>query len=922
MKRNIFKKLKSIFIISGIVLCLGVASCALPEGGTHAKAHATAEYPVALSRAIASTTGVLPDFRYPYGLEFAYNETDAYLLAEYNDWKAHYITASGAGGNLRVQRDKATDHDTVSEGMGYGMLLAVYFDDRATFDGLYKYTQAHLDNFGLMHWMVNKNNENVSEFGLKVPHGNLYMDKSEWNKDPKTYVDSRVDPSVKTNPDYLLVCGNRSVNSAADADVDIATALCFAANRWDNMGSVKYLYEAAINIKRILTNDVLRIGSTDMFLKNGTGWGKPDCWNPCYFTPAWFKVYKQLITEHKTELNAVFGGKPDDYIVICDKVINTMYTEMAKIDAVNGTQGLYPDWCDTSAADGSVAKAYGSDRRYYLDEDNDGDCDDLNGDGEITTADAYYMMSFNYYYDAVRVPWRIGTDYSWYGDSRAETIVKEIGNFFKGKVTSLVDGYAIDGGAWKSEDRDGFNNAVGGADHSVTFIAMNACASLASGDASYASSFYNEVKTNKEDYTGDYHYYGNCVRMMSLLYLSGRFLNYADLSSFKLTRKPAQMKTVGPLTIDLAYTDFGVYGLTHCDFHDRARLFNSDGSGYANLGAGQKDSMVDETMISGYAAWVGDIVCGLKTVWARGSFLNGNLLARGNLDGSVYRRSSGTIVTNMGKDPGCMDFSVDMNDFNPDPNNDKSVDNGGSLNLNPGRYGDIYVGNNRSLLYLWGGTYHIENLKTEPDARIIIDTSGNPVVIFVRETIDIKSRTQFIRMGGPAGAEPDASKILIVLGTPRGIPVYLAPEVKLSGTFIAPNTNYFNVDIGSNGTFSGAIWGNKVVIHQNTHIYFVPFDWDSLTSGPSPSPIPPPGAPCSNPTAVSIPFTKDGAGEYCWTFGATPNYINSWNLEELSINGVDFTNRWVAGSGLPAAINGLYYVHYRGNFSWSHCEVR
>jgi endo-1,4-beta-D-glucanase Y len=916
MKKTLFQKRKSIFLISGILLCLIAAGCALPEGGTRAKAEAAAGYTAVVGRALASTTGVLPDFRYPYGLEYAYNETDAYLLGEYNDWKAHYVTASGAGGFLRVQRDKATDYDTVSEGMGYGMLLAVFFNDRATFDGLYKYTQAHPENDGLMHWMVNKNNENISEFGLKVPHGKLYMHKSYWDKVTKVYVDSKVDKSVVTNPDYLPVNGSaRYLGSATDADVDMAAALCFAANRWGSNGSVNYFYEAAKNIKRILTADVKIKGST-VFLKNGTSWGDTYCWNPSYFTPAWIKVFKQLITDNKTTLNSVFDGKPDTYIKKCDDVIDAMYTEMAKIDAVNGTQGLYPDWCDTSAADGSVKKSTGSDRMYYLDEDGDGAIDDLNGDGKITDGDSYNMMSFNYYYDAVRVPWRIAVDYSWFGDTRAQKIIDEIGDFFKGKVTTLVDGYAIDGGAWKKGDRDGFNNATGGASHSVTFIAMNACASLASGDAGYASSFYNEVKSNKENYAGDYNYYGNCLRMMSLLYMSGRFINLADLSGFKLARKTAQMQTVGPLTIDLAYTDFSVYGLTHCDVHDRAKLYNSDGSGYSNMGAGQKDSMVDEIMISGYAAWVGDIICGLKTLRLRQSFTGGNVMARGDTEGTVFRTAaaSGTIVKNMNKDPGCMDFSVDITKFNSSTGSTAiTVDGGTTVSRDPGTYGMVDI-RDRGTLNLKSGYYYFYSLLAGTDVKINFDTTTGAVVVCIFDEMRINSRTVI---------SGDASEILFISGVQDGGKgPYIAPQVKWKGTLIAPRTGYLNVDIGNDGSAEGAFWGNKVVIHQDTRVYFVPFDWESLPSDSSPGQTPPPGTPCSNPTSVSVPFTKDGAGEYCWTLGTTPSYINSWNLEELTINGEDFTNRWAAGSALPGKVNGLYYIHYRGNYGWSHCEVR
>jgi len=66
----------------------------------------------------------------------------------------------------------------------------------------------------------------------------------------------------------------------------------------------------------------------------------------------------------------------------------------------------------------------------------------------------------------------------------------------------------------------------------------------------------------------------------------------------------------------------------------------------------------------------------------------------------------------------------------------------------------------------------------------------------------------------------------------------------------------------------------------------------------------------------------DGAGEYCWTISGTPEFVNSWNLAELTINGVDFTNTWAAGASLPEKINGFYYIHYRANYSWSHFEAK
>jgi len=72
-------------------------------------------------------------------------------------WKADQVTADGAGGHLRVKRpnDPTLEKDsTVSEGIGYGMLIAVYMNDQMLFDELWKYERLWLDDNGLMDWYI------------------------------------------------------------------------------------------------------------------------------------------------------------------------------------------------------------------------------------------------------------------------------------------------------------------------------------------------------------------------------------------------------------------------------------------------------------------------------------------------------------------------------------------------------------------------------------------------------------------------------------------------------------------------------------------------------------------------------------------------------------------------------------------------
>ncbi len=76
---------------------------------------------------------------------------------------------------------------------------------------------------------------------------------------------------------------------------------------------------------------------------------------------------------------------------------------------------------------------------------------------------------------------------------------------------------------------------------------------------------------------------------------------------------------------------------------------------------------------------------------------------------------------------------------------------------------------------------------------------------------------------------------------------------------------------------------------------------------------------CENPAAILVPFSHDGEGEFCWVTSGDIAYVNSWNMEQVEINGVGYTNVW--SDNLPAKIDGSYYIYCRGLYSWSHLEV-
>ena len=77
---------------------------------------------------------------------------------------------------------------------------------------------------------------------------------------------------------------------------------------------------------------------------------------------------------------------------------------------------------------------------------------------------------------------------------------------------------------------------------------------------------------------------------------------------------------------------------------------------------------------------------------------------------------------------------------------------------------------------------------------------------------------------------------------------------------------------------------------------------------------------CSPATAISVPFTKDGAGTFCYQASSLCSNINSWNLTTLTINGANYTNIYVPSSSI-APLNGGYTISYSSSVAWGHFEI-
>lgn len=247
-----------------------------------------------------------------------------------------------AGTNRTV--DKQQQNITTSEGQSYTMLRAVWIDDKPTFDKSWNWTQANLKqpNSALFSWL----------YGLK-PDGS-----------------------------YGVLSERGGVNSASDADIDIALALYLASIRWNQP---RYREIALTIIEDIWRQEVIIINGKPVLASNNVEKDNPDqiIVNPSYFAPYAFRKFAQLDTS-RAWLD----------------LVQSSYDILERSTAANldrsSTANLPPDWITVDRQTGEIKPITS---------------------GNLTT---------NFSYDAFRIPWRIAVDWQWNQEPRARTYLTKL----------------------------------------------------------------------------------------------------------------------------------------------------------------------------------------------------------------------------------------------------------------------------------------------------------------------------------------------------------------------------------------------------------------------------------------------------------------------------------------------------------------
>ncbi|HEX3772362.1 MAG TPA: glycosyl hydrolase family 8 [Polyangiaceae bacterium] len=214
---------------------------------------------------------------------------NADVTAAYQQWKTDTVTSAGANGFLRVQRPHEPGlqpNSTVSEGIGYGMLLAAYMNDQDLFDQLWEYEQHWTDGSGLMNWYIAADGTGLG------PNGQ---------------------------------------GAATDADEDMAFALVLADKQWGGQGMLSQPY-AALALQQI--KDIWKSEIQDGKLPKPGEWGGWSTVNISYFAPAYYRVFATL-------------DPGDDWAAVVQTVYDTLAYAVTAANG-NASNGLVPAWCDDS----------------------------------------------------------------------------------------------------------------------------------------------------------------------------------------------------------------------------------------------------------------------------------------------------------------------------------------------------------------------------------------------------------------------------------------------------------------------------------------------------------------------------------------------------------------------------------------------
>lgn len=355
------------------------------------------------------------------------------------------------------------NHDARTEGMSYGMMIAVQFGEKDIFDRLWRWSKKYMQH-------------------QDGPREGYFA----W--------------SCKTDGTH------NAEGAASDGELYFITALIFASNRWGNDTGINYKAEAQHILNCIMSREVegrpmpafggfgggqqtgaapqkqkmfLIEPETKLITFTPDGFGQRFT-DPSYHIPAFYEVWAKWADD----------GRADHWNECAEKSRAFLHK------ACNETTGLNPDMCQY---DGSLMQGFGGRR---------------NGGN-------------NFRYDSWRVPMNIALDYEWSCADREwqQQYGEKIQNFFYSQgVNDFVDQYRVDGSLPEDEEilqAGGFRKLR----HSIGLVGTTAAASIMCSHAKskeFVDALWNAKHVPFEDGYFDA-YYDGLLRLFAFMHLSGRY---------------------------------------------------------------------------------------------------------------------------------------------------------------------------------------------------------------------------------------------------------------------------------------------------------------------------------------------------------------------------------------------------------------
>ena len=406
--------------------------------------------------------GAAPRFPFPQHVHYSAGSVkpnhvsqsvqDNDVRAYYNFWKAHYLNFAGQNADglpmYRVNFGKNHPLQTVSEGQGYGMIIT------ALMAGYDANARAYFDGL----WRFARANPSI--------------------------IDKRL-MAYKVTLDSMNNILNNKTDSAFDGDADMAYGLLLASRQWGDGGKINYLAESLRLLGGILESTI----GPSSFLPMLGDWIGPNNATPDPSTGAIYNQWTPRTSDFMVGHFRAFSratGSPR-----WDKAVSKTLSAIAQMQANHSpATGLLPDFIEpVSLTNHSPMPA----RCIFL-------------EGSIEEP-----YDCQYYYNAGRDPWRIGTDALLTSNSRSLGFARKISAWAEksagGDPNNIKAGYSLGG------------NPLPTSDYFTIFFAapFGVAAMLDSNQQVWLNQVYRKVRNLHEDY------YEDSVTLLCMLVMTGNF---------------------------------------------------------------------------------------------------------------------------------------------------------------------------------------------------------------------------------------------------------------------------------------------------------------------------------------------------------------------------------------------------------------